>query len=338
MKSIPNRVPPQVATAPIHKPVDIWVLVYPDFLLLDATGPVQVLSTANDDAHDAGLPQPYRIALVSKAGGAVSSCSGVTVLTRRLPRGALPGATLIVAGGRGSEQALADAATTRWVSRAHQTLARCCSVCTGAFVLAQAGLLDNRHAVTHWLDVAQLQQRYPAVRVQDDAIYVKDGSVYTSAGITAGIDLSLSLVEEDLGRQVAQRVAKRLVVFLKRPGGQRQYSSELLAQASDRGIEAELTQWLQPRLKQTIGVEHMAAGLALSVRTLHRRLRQETDASPAQLLTRLRLDTACMLLERANVSVKQVARQSGFGSEYNLRRAFAANLGVVPTEYRSRFG
>lgn len=338
MKSIPNRVPPQVAIASIHRPVDIWVLVYPDFLLLDATGPVQVFSTANDDARDMELPQPYRIALVSKIGGAVRSCSGVTVLTQRLPRGAMAGATLIVSGGRGAEQALADAATVRWVNKAYATLARCCSVCTGAFVLAHAGLLDNRHAVTHWLDATQLQQRYPDVRVQDDAIYVKDGSIYTSAGITAGIDLSLSLVGEDLGRQVSQRVAKRLVVFLKRPGGPRQFSSELLAQASDRGIEAELTQWLQPRLMHTVGVAEMAAGLALSVRTLHRKLRQATDASPAQLLTRMRLDAACALLERANVSVKQVARQSGFGSEYSLRRAFTANLGVVPTEYRSRFG
>ena len=174
--------------------------------------------------------------------------------------------------------------------------------------------------------------------VQDDAIYVKDGSIYTSAGIMAGIDLSLSLVEEDLGRQVAQRVAKRLVVFLKRAGGQRQYSSELLAQASDQGIAVELTQWLKLRLKQTVGVEQMATGLALSVRTLHRRLRQETDASPAQFLTRMRLDAACVLLERGHASIKLVARQSGFGSEYNPRRAFAANLGVVPTAYRSRFG
>ncbi len=326
------------SSAASRKPVDIWVLVYPDFLLLDATGPVQVFSTANDDAREAGLPQPYRIALISKEGGAVRSCSGISVLTQRLPRGAMRGATLMVSGGRGSESLLADAASIRWVTKAHQTVARTCSVCTGAFVLAQAGLLDQRPAVTHWQDADQLQQRYPTVQVQCDAIYVKDGSIYTSAGITAGIDLSLSLVEEDLGRQVAQRVAKRLVVFLKRPGGQRQYSSELLAQASDQGITGELTQWLKPRLKQTVGVEQMATGLALSVRTLHRKLRQETDASPAQFLTRMRLDAACVLLERAPVSIKQVARQSGFGSEYNLRCAFAANLGVVPTEYRSRFG
>lgn len=323
---------------PKRSPIDIWVLVFPHFLLLDATGPVQVFSTANDDARDAGLEEPYRIRLVSREGGAVSSCSGVAVVTQRLPRNGVPGATLIVSGGRGCEQALADATTVRWVQRAYPTAARCCSVCTGAFVLAQAGLLDGRHAVTHWQDADQLQRRFPAVRVQDDAIYLKDGSLYTSAGITAGIDLSLSLVEEDLGRQCVQRVAKRLVVFLKRPGGQRQYSSELLAQASDQGIAAELARWLKPRLKQTVGVEQMAAALALSVRTLHRRLRIEMDVSPAQFLTRMRLDAACLLLERADTSIKQVARQTGFGSEYNLRRAFASHLGVVPTEYRARFG
>ena len=321
-----------------QRPIDIWVLVYPNFLLLDATGPAQVFSTANDDARDAGLPPPYRIQLISRGGGAVSSCSGITVLTQGLPRKTMVGATLIVAGGRGFEQAIADTVTTRWIARAYQTVARCCSVCTGAFLLAHVGLLDDRHAVTHWQDVAQLQQRYPAVQVQDDAIYVKDGKLYTSAGITAGIDLSLSLVDEDLGHATAQRVAKRLVVFLKRPGGQRQYSSELLAQASAQGVTAELTHWLKPRLKQAIGVEHMAGALAVSVRTLHRKLGMECGASPAQFLTRMRLDAACALLERDDVSIKQLARQTGFGSEYNLRRAFAANLGVVPSEYRARFG
>lgn len=323
---------------PLRKPIDIWVLVFPHFLLLDATGPVQVFSTANDDARDTGLVEPYRIRVVSKEGGAVRSCSGVAVLTQKLPRNGVPGATLIVSGGRGCEQAMADATTVRWVQRAYPTAKRCCSVCTGAFVLAQAGLLDGRHAVTHWQDAEQLRRQFPAVHVQHDAIYLKDGTLYTSAGITAGIDLSLSLVEEDLGHHCAQRVAKRLVVFLKRPGGQRQYSSELLAQASDQGIAGELAAWLKPRLKQTVGVEQMAAALALSVRTLHRRLRLELDASPAQFLTDMRLDAACALLERADSSIKQVARQSGFGSEYNLRRAFAARLGVLPTEYRSRFG
>lgn len=328
-------------TSPIPAPrpvTDIWVLVFPDFLLLDATGPVQVFSTANDDARDAGLPAPYRIHLISQAGGTVASSSGVAVLTAPLPRRGLVGATLIVSGGRGCERAPGDASAVRWISRAYRTLGRCCAVCNGAFLLAQAGLLDQRRAVTHWQDAEQLRRRYPAVLVQDDAIHLKDGKVYTSAGISAGIDLALSLVEEDLGRRAALSVAKRLVVFLKRPGGQRQFSSELLAQSNDEGLAGQLTRWLKPRLKQQVEVAQMAEALALSVRSLHRKLRLETGASPAQFLARMRVEAACTLLERADRSIKQVAHQAGFGSEYNLRRAFAAHLGVVPSEYRSRFG
>ncbi|MYN21226.1 helix-turn-helix domain-containing protein, partial [Rugamonas sp. FT107W] len=215
---------------------------------------------------------------------------------------------------------------------------RCCAVCTGAFVLARAGLLAGRSAVTHWMDAARLQAQYPALRVLDDAIYVKDGPFYTSAGIAAGMDLALSLVEEDQGRGVALDTAKRLVVFFKRPGGQRQFSSELLAQAAPQGLHGRLAGWLRPRLKRHIDVEQMAAACALSVRTLHRRLRQEAGVSPAQLLLRLRMEAACGLLERPGMSVKRAASQSGFGSEYNLRRAFTAQLGVVPSDYQARFG
>ena len=322
------------------KPIDIWLLVFPGFLLLDATGPAQVFSTANDEARDAGLPEPYRIRMTASGGGAVMSSSGVSVLAERLPPATvrLAGATLIVAGGRGVDAAALAPATIRWVRRAAGEVARCCSVCTGAFVLAKAGLLDGRRAVTHWLDAARLQSQYPAIAVQDDAIYIKDGAVYTSAGIAAGMDLALSLVEEDRGRAVALGTAKRLVVFYKRPGGQRQFSSELLAQADPQGLHGQLTDWLRPRLKRQLDVEQMAAAFALSVRTLHRRLRGEADISPAQLLLRLRMEAACGLLERPGMTVKRAASQSGFGSEYNLRRAFAAQLGVVPSEYQARFG
>lgn len=328
--------PPPPAVAPI----DVWVLVFHDFVLLDATGPIQVFSTANDEARDAGLPPPYRIHVVSPGGGAVASSSGVCLLAAPLPGAgrSLAGATLIVAGGRGMELAVGEDAAVRWIARAHARLRRSCAVCTGAFALARAGLLDGRRAVTHWQDVQQLRRQYPSVRVQDDAIYVKDGSVYTSAGIAAGMDLALSLVEEDLGRQAALGVAKRMVLFLKRPGGQRQFSSELLAQSQESGLVARLTGWLRPRLKQQLDVGQMAAACALSARTLHRRLREEAGVTPAQLLLRLRMETACALLERGGVGVKQAASQSGFGTEYNLRRAFAAQLGVVPSEYQARFG
>ena len=325
------------------KPIDIWLLVYPGFVLLDATGPAQVFSTANDEARDAGLPEPYRIRMIAPGGGLVASTSGVGVMTEPLPRTgrALAAATLIVAGGRGLEHGDSPALAPpnlRWVLRAAASVRRCCAVCTGAFVLARAGLLDGRSAVTHWMDAARLQAQYPRLRVLDDAIYVKDGPYYTSAGIAAGMDLALSLVEEDQGRGAALDTAKRLVVFFKRPGGQRQFSSELLAQADPQGLHGQLTGWLRPRLKRQVDVEQMAAAFALSVRTLHRRLQREAGISPAQLLLRLRMEAACGLLERPGMSVKRAASQSGFGSEYNLRRAFAAQLGVVPSEYQARFG
>jgi transcriptional regulator GlxA family with amidase domain len=323
---------------------DIFLLVYQGFVLLDATGPAQVFCTANDEARDAGDAEPYRIHMIAPGGGQVASTAGVSVLAGPLPDpSALAGATLMVAGGRGLEEVAGaspalDPAMVAWVAAAAAHVARCCAVCTGAFVLARAGLLDGRRAVTHWLDAAQLQLQYPAIAVQDDAIYIRDDAFYTSAGIAAGMDLALALVEEDRGRAASVAAAKRLVLFFKRPGGQRQFSSELLAQADPQGLHGQLTAWLRPRLQQQIDVERMAAEFALSVRTLHRRLQSESGMSPAQLLLRLRMEAACALLERPGMTVKRAADQSGFGSEYNLRRAFVAQLGVVPSDYQARFG
>lgn len=324
------------------KPIDLWLLVYPGFVLLDAAGPAQVFSSANDEARDAGLPEPYQIHMISTDGGLVTSTAGVALQTAPLPNpDSMAGATLLVAGGRGLETGASVAlepALLAWVVQAAGQVARCCAVCSGAFVLARAGLLDGRRAVTHWQDAAALQAQHPAITVQEDAIYIRDGTLYTSAGIAAGIDLALALVEEDCGRAAGLAVAKRLVVFYKRPGGQRQFSSELLAQADPQGLHGQLTGWLRARLQQQLDVEQMAAAFAMSVRTLHRRLQQEAGLSPAQLLLRLRMEAACALLEQPGMTVKRAAHQSGFGSEYNLRRAFAAQLGVAPSDYQSRFG
>ncbi|AXA94242.1 GlxA family transcriptional regulator [Massilia sp. YMA4] len=323
-------------------PIDIWLLVFPGFVLLDATGPLQVFASANDEARDAGLPPPYRIHVIAAGGGAVTSSAGVALVAAPLPRRGVSGGTLIVSGA-GTADLPSDASTEgrallRWVARAAGPAARCCSVCTGAFVLARAGLLDGRRAVTHWQDVAALRTEHPAIAVQDDAIHVKDGKFHTSAGISAGMDLALSLVEQDLGREAALAVARRMVLFLKRPGGQRQFSTELLAQSETDGVGTKLIAWLRPRLQLAIDVEQMAAACALSVRTLHRRLREELDVTPAQLLAQLRMELACQLLERPGMTVKQAARRSGHGSEYNLRRAFVLRLGVLPSEYQARFG
>jgi len=317
----------------------VWIAVFPGFLLLDATGPVQVFSSGNDECRGCGKSSPYAISLVSPGGGAVKSCSGVEVLTSPLPSiDALRGATLVVAGGAGVAQMLEHRPLIAWIAEAANVVKRCASVCTGAFLLAEAGVLAHKRAVTHWQDVEHFKRRYPNVGVHNDALYMKDGAVYTSAGITAGIDLCLSLVEEDLGRSIALGVAKRLVMYHKRPGGQRQFSSELLADASGGALAAQLVQWIKPRVGQDIDVDRMAEALALSPRSLHRRLRQEADLTPAQLLTRVRMEVACSLLESNSCSVKQVARDAGFGNEYNLRRAFSQQLGVLPSEYRERFG
>jgi transcriptional regulator GlxA family with amidase domain len=322
-------------------PLDIWLLVFPGFLLLDATGPIQVFASANDEARDAGLPEPYRIHLVAQGGGAVASSAGVSMLAAPLPRRGIAGGTLVVSGGGSaslpSSATDAGCALLRWVARTSESAARCCSVCTGAFVLARAGLLDGRRAVTHWQDVRALREQHPEIDVHDDTIHVRDGKFRTSAGISAGMDLALSLVEEDLGRAAALAVARRMVLFLKRPGGQRQFSAELLAQSAPEGITAQLTAWLRPRLARQLDVEQMAAACALTVRTLHRRLRQEADVTPAQLLARLRMELACTLLERPRMTVKEAARRSGHGSEYNLRRAFMQRLGVLPSDYQARF-
>lgn len=322
-------------------PIDVWVLVFPNFLLLDATGPVQVFSTANDEACDSGLTAPYRIHLIASGGGAVRSSSGISLLADPLPRRPLAGATLIVSGGRVDDLPSAarptDRAALRWVARAGPAVARCCSVCTGSFVLARAGLLDGRRVITHWADVAALRREHPQIRVLDDALHIQDGKFHTSAGISAGMDLALKLVEEDLGREKALAVAKRMVLFLKRAGGQRQFSSELMAQSQVRGVSAQLTAWLRPRLHQHVDIAQMAAACALSVRSLHRKLREEVDLTPGQLLARLRMERACGLLEQPGMTVKHAAWQSGYGSEYNLRRAFSIQLGVLPSEYQSRF-
>jgi len=320
-------------------PTPIWLVVYPGFQLLDATGPAQAFATANDECAEQGLPPPYAVHVAAVAGGPLPSSAGLTLLAEPLPEPAnLAGATVLVAGGRGCRPAMGDGALLAWLRAAAAQATRCGSVCTGALVLAQAGLLDGRRAVTHWDAVDELRRRFPAVDVVDDAIYVNDGHFHTSAGVTAGIDLALSLIEADCGRALALAVARRLVVFMKRPGGQRQFSTELLAQGADGGLLGVLVTWLKPRLAKEISVEAMAEAMHLSARTLHRRLLAEAGLSPARLVQRLRLEAACRLLESGDAPLKQVARTCGFGTPYNLRRAFAGQLGVAPSEYRARFG
>ncbi|KAB2964800.1 MAG: GlxA family transcriptional regulator [Zoogloea sp.] len=317
----------------------VYVLLFPGFVLLDATGPIQVFSTTNNQCRDEGVPGGYDIHVVSQTGGPVTSASGITLLTEALPKEEeLSGATLLVPGTQDLSILDQSQALCAWLSRSHEYTARTCSVCTGAFLLAASSLLDERRATTHWMDAQALQTRFPQVHVDADAIYVQDGRVWTSAGISAGIDLALALVESDLGRPLALRIAHRLVLYLKRSGGQRQYSAELHAQTEENSLSGRLSKWLLERLDKSVSVDEMASALAVSSRTLHRQLIKETGRTPAAWLKRLRLESACRALANPELSLKQIAYRSGFGDEYNMRRTFHLELGVTPSEYRKRIG
>jgi transcriptional regulator GlxA family with amidase domain len=217
-------------------------------------------------------------------------------------------------------------------------------VCTGAFYLAAAGLLDGRRATTHWRDAPHLAQRFPSVQVDADPIFIRDvgrregeGVVWTSAGVTAGIDLALALIEEDLGHAVAMQAARRLVVFMKRPGGQSQFSAALAAQASANGPFDALHSWMAAHLRDDLSVERLAERIRMSPRTFARRYVDEVGRTPAKTVSALRLEAASRALAESRRPLKRIALDCGFGSEQNLRRAFLRRFGVLPLDYRERF-
>ncbi|PLZ02212.1 AraC family transcriptional regulator [Burkholderia sp. WAC0059] len=317
-------------------PRSILVLAFPDVQLLDVSGPLQVFASAGKLARQRGLPAPYAPRVVAAQSGAVVSSAGLGLLAEALPGGERPVDTLVVAGGDGVYEAARDARLIRWVRRQAARSRRVASVCTGAFLLAQAGLLDGRRVVTHWNHCRQLAQRYPALRVDPDPIFIRDGAVWTSAGVTAGIDLALSLVEDDLGRALALDVARDLVVFLKRPGGQAQFSAPLSMQKeSDRF--AELHAWMAGHLAADLSVPALAGRAGMSERSFMRHYRTETGRTPARAVEQIRVEAAQRQLGETSWSVKRIAARCGFGSEETMRRSFVRAIGVTPQAYRERF-
>ena len=311
----------------------IEVLTFPAVQLLDVAGPIQVFATAN--ANAGGAP-PYRLELVTQGDGDVTTSAGVTLAAGQLSHRSRAPDTLLIAGGPGVEAAAADPALVDWVRQRATQARRVASVCTGAFLLAAAGLLDGRRAVTHWKDCARLAERYPAVRVEPDPIFVRDGPVWTSAGVTAGIDLALALVEEDLGRAVALAVARYLVVFLKRPGGQAQFSAALALQAADDRFGA-LHDWINSHLDDDLSHSVLADQAGMSERSFSRHHAEATGQTPARAVERLRVEAARRLLSESRTPVKRIAQRCGFGSEETIRRSFLRLLAVTPQDYRSRF-
>ena len=315
----------------------IVIVAFDRAQLLDIAGPLQVFASARDLAAGRGLPDPYAITVVSPAGGAVATSSGLALVTEpfALVGGAID--TLIVAGGPGSRRAQHHDGLVRWIAAEAAAARRVCSVCTGAFLLGAAGLLDGRRVATHWGAAEELQRRYPRALVEPDPIFLRDGKLWTSAGVTAGIDLALALVEEDLGRGLALAVARHLVVFLKRPGGQSQFSAVLESQASDEGRFAALHDWMAQHLAGDLGVEALAERAAMSPRNFARLYRARTGTTPAKAVERLRLEAARRALEEGAAPVSAIARSCGFGDEERMRRSFLRRLGVPPLHYRQRF-
>lgn len=314
----------------------IAVLAFPGAQLLDITGPLQVFASANDLAALHGRAAVYSPRVVATDAGPVTTSAGLTLIAESLHSFGQHPDTLIVAGGESMRGALEDPQLIRWVRQQAGHSRRIASVCTGAFVLAEAGLLDGHRAVTHWMRCDELASRYPAISVEADPIFIHDGSLWTSAGVTAGIDLALALVEDDLGRAVALDVARRLVVFLKRPGGQAQFSATLSMQGTTDRI-GELLAWIAEHLAGDLSVPVLAKRAGMSDRSFARHFHSETGHTPARAVEQIRIETAQRLLCETQQSIKEIAARCGFGSEDTMRRSFVRARGVTPLDYRERF-
>ena len=306
---------------------------------IDVAGPAEVFDMAN---RLDSTPQ-YHLDLVSIPGGPVTTSTGIAVHATDARRFMGPIDTLIVTGGYGVEARGPTDEFVQWVKRAAEHSRRVCSVCTGAFILAAAGLLNGRRAATHWDTGKMFATLYPQVRLDMRPIYVRDHHIWTSAGSTAGIDLALALVEHDLGRSRALEVAKYLVVFLHRPGGQAQFSSALTAQARTAGHEAggrfqELYAWIADNLTADLSVQALASRARMSRRSFDRNFFEIMGQTPAKAVERIRIEAAVRALERGDVSIKRIAADCGFGSDEHLRRAFMRQFDVTPDQYRARFG
>jgi transcriptional regulator GlxA family with amidase domain len=313
---------------------------FPDAQLLDICGPLEVFSRTARLLSDEGRrgSAAYTVELLAHRGGRLTTSSGLALAAARRfsqVRGGID--TLLVAGGRGTAAALADETLLRFVRRMAPRVRRLAAVCTGAFVLAEAGLLDGKRATTHWSACAQLAARYPRVSVDADPIFIRQGKIYTSAGVTAGMDLALALVEEDHGVQVARAVARELVLFLQRPGGQSQFSAQLAMQLADRAPLAELQAWMADHLRADLSVAALAQRVGMSPRNFARVFTRAVGLTPARLVERLRVEAARQRLEQSEVGVKAVAAECGFGSAESMRRAFLRTVRVAPSAYRSRF-
>ncbi len=353
---------------------NIVFVAFPDVQMLDVCGPFDAFSFANRAMDAAGMvDRPlYRIELVAAQAGSLQTCSGLQIVAHHAYAEVdYPIDTLIVTGGVAAlERAASDAALVAWIRETAPKVRRVASVCTGAYLLAAAGLLEGRRATTHWGWTKHLADAYPAISIEADRIFVQDGNVYTSGGVTAGIDLALALVEEDLGRDIARLTARIMVMFLRRPGGQCQFSTYLGSEAEalrdshwfqtwilgqqdpDKSrevlpsltVEAHsrpdmrgLQAWMLAHPHADLSVEALAERVTMSPRNFARLFLQETGMTPAKFVEHARLEAARCVLEQTALSVEAVAQRCGFGDPERMRRSFRRALSVSPQDYRARF-
>lgn len=314
----------------------IGILIYPEAEVLDITGPHEVFSMVSGFQQQYQLSTPYEVFLISNSLKPVKMSSGMKLQPDyRFEDCPLPLDTLIIPGAETIEQALKKPALLDWIEQQASETSRLVSICTGAFFLAELGLLDGKKVTTHWGYCQLLQKSYPGLEVVPDAIYIKEGNIYTSAGITAGMDLALALVEEDAGKEISMSIARKLVLFYKRPGGQNQFSEFILSQS--KSFFNELIDWAIQNLSGDLSIEKLARQVNMSPRNFTRLFKKELEETPARFIEKLRLHQARILLENKTSSLKEVADQCGFKSEEQMRRAFQRELCVTPREYRTRF-
>jgi transcriptional regulator GlxA family with amidase domain len=316
----------------------VGILLFEGSDLLDFAGPTSAFYSAARHLVRTGQADRllYEIELLSIDGGMVRTLQGVSVETRAAPElRPRDFDTIIVTGGL-ADHRTCDPRLIEWVSRNHDKPRRMSSVCCGAFILAGAGVLDGHPATTHWEDCAFLQQSFPKVEVRPDCIYVQDGNLWTAAGISSGIDMSLAMIEEDHGHALALLVARNLVVFLKRPGGQSQFSAPLQSQTAE-GPLASLLGWIVENPCEDLRTETLADRANMSLRNFYRAFEAATGTSPAEWVESSRVEIAKRLLEQTSERIEQVAYKSGHPSYESMRKAFAKRLGVSPAAYRSRF-
>jgi transcriptional regulator GlxA family with amidase domain len=309
---------------------DVLIVLFDRVQSLDVTGPLEVFSGA-----DRGGEPAYRVRTATVDGGQIRSTSGLRI-TPDLALADVPAQhTVLVPGGPGSRRP--QPAIVDWLRRVGPETPRVVSVCTGAFLLAEAGLLNGRRVTTHWSQADNLAARYPALSVDAEPIFIRDGHVWTSAGVTAGMDLALALVEEDLGRDVALGIARNLVMFLRRPGNQTQFSAQLSAQVAHRAPLRDVQAWVAEHPEADLSVDALAQRAGLSPRQFARAFAEEAGISPGRYVDKVRLEAARRHLEDTGADICQVARACGYGTPESMRRAFVRALGVPPAEYRRRF-